>query len=572
MNLEYEQQDLFSFVENYIIPSNKQICLTEFFAGIGAQSKSLEILGIPFKHHAIAEWSIYSIRAYARIHNLIDDDIKQKIIANKTKEEMLDRIKGVSKNYNDPLTQEQLTKLDIETIQDVYACCEAENNFINVMDIKGDSLGDFKKDEYHIWTYSFPCQDLSLAGNLAGLKKGENTRSGLLWEIERILKERIASNKQLPNLMLLENVPELISQNFINDFHFWCKFLESIGYTNSWKILNAKEYGLPQNRKRIFMVSILNCDKPFTFPKKIKLKHQLGDLLEKNVDKKYYLTQEKIEQISKWKAQQKPLEKVEKNISVAPTLTARGAGEDHSGMILIDTELFEQGEVVDFDSSTDFRREHKKDEIPTLVTKPKFAIVEGIPILDNTKKGYKIAKNGDGVDISGRMQYHRGTVQKGLSQTITTKGGENVGVITNEEDLFSNLEVKLITPEGDIKRYIDSDIVDKFEEGQMATTTYPNGYGHGPRTHNESIALNTIDRPIVKQNLRIRKLTEVECYKLMGFTKGDALKCSFQSPSTLYHQAGDSICTTTLCAIFGKLLGIEYEPIIYKYVEGLSKN
>ena len=95
-------------------------------------------------------------------------------------------------------------------------------------------------------------------------------------------------------MLLLENVEMLVSQLFIDDFHKWCKFLEKLGYTNQWQILNAKDYGLPQNRKRIFMVSILKQDKPFTFPKKIKLKHKLNFLLDENVDKKYYISKKML--------------------------------------------------------------------------------------------------------------------------------------------------------------------------------------------------------------------------------------------------------------------------------------
>jgi hypothetical protein len=105
------------------------------------------------------------------------------------------------------------------------------------------------------------------------------------------------------------------------------------------------------------MVSILG-EYAYDFPIRLKRQYDLRDLLESKVDKKYYLTQKHIERISNWKAQQKPLDNIQKNINIVPTLTARGAGEDHSGMVLIDTELFKQGEVIDFSSSEQFFREH----------------------------------------------------------------------------------------------------------------------------------------------------------------------------------------------------------------------
>lgn len=118
-----------------------------------------------------------------------------------------------------------------------------------------------------------------------------------------------------------------------------------------------------------------------------------------------------------------------------------------------------------------------------------------------------------------------------------------------------SLERQLFTEDGNIRRYIGSKIIDKFEEGQMATTTYPNGYGHGPRTHNESISLNTVDKPVVKKNLRIRKLTPKECFRLMGVKDEDYENCKKgQNDNSLYHLAGDSIVVNVLMAIFKEML------------------
>ena len=112
----------------------------------------------------------------------------------------------------------------------------------------------------------------------------------------------------------------------------------------------------------------------------------------------------------------------------------------------------------------------------------------------------------------------------------------------------------MFTEDGNIKRYIDSDIVDEFKEGQMATTSFPNGYGHGPRTHDESICLNCIDKPSVKHNLRIRKLTPKECWRLMGFDDEDFEKAAkVNSNSQLYKQAGNSIVVNVLENIFKEL-------------------
>ena len=143
-------------------------------------------------------------------------------------------------------------------------------------------------------TYSFPCQDLSKAGKGKGMAKHSGTRSGMLWEVERILDE---CNGNLPQVLLMENVPDVIGMNNIKHFAKWLEKLESLGYKCYWKILNAKDYGIPQNRERCFMISILG-DYYYEFPQTIKLKYKLKDLLEDNVDEKYYLSDKMVKYIA----------------------------------------------------------------------------------------------------------------------------------------------------------------------------------------------------------------------------------------------------------------------------------
>ena len=155
------------------------------------------------------------------------------------------------------------------------------------------------------------------------------------------------------------------------------------------------------------------------------------------------------------------------------------------------------------------------------------------------------------------MEYHRGTVQKGISQTVTTAGGDNIGVVIKDETLYSDLEKELFTEDGNIRRYVDSDVVDEFKEGQMASTSCPHGYGRGKRTHDESISLTSSERPSVKYNLRIRKLTARECLRLMGWNDEqiDKIQASGVSSSQQYKQAGNGIVVQVLEAIFSQLFG-----------------
>lgn len=163
-----------------------------------------------------------------------------------------------------------------------------------------------------------------------GMEKGSGTRSGLLWEVERLLNE----TDELPQVLLMENVPQVHGQNNKVHFEKWIEFLRSKGYSNFWQDLNSKDYGIPQNRKRCYMISILG-NSTYNFPRPIPLEKTMGDVLDEVVDKKYYLTEDKCHRVANWNSQQNPLEKVNGSKSISPTLTARGAGEYHSGMILV---------------------------------------------------------------------------------------------------------------------------------------------------------------------------------------------------------------------------------------------
>ena len=313
----------------------KKIRLIELFSGIGAQAKALEILNIPFEHYLTCEWAYNSIVGYNAIH--IKD--KTDYAKDMNKEQLLSYLNGnISIDYNKPA---DLTKKPIEWLKNCYNNVIATHDLMNIMNVKGRDLGVFDKDYEYILTYSFPCQDLSLAGKRSGMETSQSeggTRSGLLWEVERILLERKRDNLDLPGILLMENVPEVVGTKNDNHFYKWCNQLSKLGYQNYFKILNAKNYGIPQNRKRCFMISILG-DYTYDFPKKLTLKHKLKDLLDKNVDEKYYLSQKHIEQVQSWGGYENPLKDIDKEKQVIGTLTTH-CGKESNGMKLVSEEPF----------------------------------------------------------------------------------------------------------------------------------------------------------------------------------------------------------------------------------------
>lgn len=168
----------------------------------------------------------------------------------------------------------EIDKFALKSYEAIHGECP------NLGDISKIDVKDIPKHD--LFTYSFPCQDLSIAGKQKGMIRGV-TRSGLLYECERIIKYC------KPKYLLLENVKNLVGKKNKPQFDEWLKFLEDLGYTNYWKVLNAKDYGVPQNRERVFVVSILGEHKPYDFPLPMKLDKSIKDILEDEVDEKYYM-------------------------------------------------------------------------------------------------------------------------------------------------------------------------------------------------------------------------------------------------------------------------------------------
>ena len=517
---------------------NKPIRLIEFFAGYGSQALALKYLGAKFEHYKICEWAINSIIAYASLHRNELPYYGENFCGDLTKEQIVNELfnYGVSADYNKPATIEQLKRMSEEKLRLCYNSIWWTNNLVDISRTKGKELNIVETDKFtYLLTYSFPCQDLSLAGKGKGMEKGSGTRSGLLWEVERILSECDVK----PQVLVMENVTQVHGAGNEEHFKQWMLRLEEMGYQNYWQDMIATDYGIPQTRNRTFMVSILG-EYNYTFPKKKKLNICLDDLLNKNVSGKYILTQEQLELVSKWNAYEKPLEKMEiiERERVSPTLTTR-------------TSAFAAGMIL---------------------------------IKNATKKGYLEAKVGDGIDISSRMESHRGTVQKGKAQTLTTMGGENVGVVIQKN--IPELDKVEVLGNYSPSNHESSRIVSSsssyptvkenhgtipavaIEESKLIGGFGSKGSTNQYRTQNRvyssssssSPTLSTAFNPAFDTNLCIRRLTENECFRLMGLKDCDIeLIMQHQTKATAYHLAGDSIVTTCLMAIFSQFYGIDWK-------------
>ena len=271
---------------------DNKIRLIELFAGVGSQAMALRNIGADFEHYLTCEWWVQPIASYKAIH-MPDDDKNYSAAHNK--EELINILfeAGISSDGKNPMTREQIARKPEKWLRETYNNIIATHNIVNITKAAGNDLGIKDTDKYtYIMTYSFPCQDLSVAGKMAGMDKGAGTRSGMLWEVERLLDEIT----ELPQILLMENVPQVMQKKNMHNFLAWQQFLESKGYRNYAQLLNAKDYGVAQNRQRAFMVSILG-DYEYEFPEPIPLTKVMADYLEPEVPENYYVNSEKAEQL-----------------------------------------------------------------------------------------------------------------------------------------------------------------------------------------------------------------------------------------------------------------------------------
>lgn len=242
--------------------SKQKLRVFEAFAGIGAQASALSRMDINYEIVGISDWFVDAIEVYAAIHcsNVRVDlpkDIKE--------------VDAYLSNYSfstNSVSETKLNSLSKDQRRDLYRANVQARNYGSITELKGKDM-----PETDLLVYSFPCQDLSTGGLGKGMAKGSGTRSGLLWEIERILNE-LKEIDRLPEYLLLENVKTIKAQTNINDLNQWLGFLSSIGYCNDdCMILNSLDFGIPQDRERAFIVS--HFGSKLDIPTKIQSKKKL---------------------------------------------------------------------------------------------------------------------------------------------------------------------------------------------------------------------------------------------------------------------------------------------------------
>ena len=253
----------------------------EAFAGIGSQSMALRNIGIDYEVVGISEVDRYALLSYWAIHH---NGYERYDYNNITKDEIIEEIKESNIAYNFSTYKSDIPNNKKDLLK-LYNAHKITKNYGDIRLIDENKLPNFD-----LFTYSFPCKNISIAGEQKGFEEGSKTQSSLLWECRRIIKSK------KPKYLLMENVKNLVSGKHKDVFDLWCKELEDMGYNNYWKVLNSKYFKVPQNRERVIMVSILkNIDKhTFIMPNGVLTNVRVKDILEKNTEKTFLIDINKL--------------------------------------------------------------------------------------------------------------------------------------------------------------------------------------------------------------------------------------------------------------------------------------
>lgn len=276
-----------------------KLTMIELFSGLGAQKRGIDDTNL-FDLSVLNTSDIdkEAVVEYATIHHGLTNEMIKEYSNYPSKEEMAqsltDRKIGLDFKTGKVYDWSKLAKKKSGfKLEKYWLAAELGHNMGDISSIKELPYSD-------VLTYSFPCTDISIAGKQEGLSKDSGTRSGLLWEVERLLTVA-QENNTLPKYLYLENVKNLVGKQFKPEFDKWCKRLEELNYVNYWKVLNAKECGVPQNRERCMMISIskdIDTGK-FTFPLPFDTGVRLKNILEKDVEEKYYISTERANNLIK---------------------------------------------------------------------------------------------------------------------------------------------------------------------------------------------------------------------------------------------------------------------------------
>lgn len=502
------------------------LTVIELFSGIGAQKRGIDLTGL-FDCNVIATADVEkdAMVSYAAIHNGLTDEVIDTYTDYPSEDEMKKELMCKNIGYDFQKNTNPLIKMKGRKLKKYYMAMKLSNNL-------GDITKIYKLPQADLWTYSFPCQDISIAGNQKGIIKGK-TRSGLLYEVERLLKVS-KQESTLPKYLLLENVKNLVGKQFKTRFDEWVTWLNELGYNTYWEVINAKNCGVPQNRERVFALSIRKDvdTNSFTFAKPFDLGVRLLDFIDNEVDEQFYITNEKV---------QKFLATIDIDTIVANYISR----EDNTNNVM------QIGNIIEnhgnWDNPQRGRIYNSNGISPALNTcgggglEPKIMCSVHNDGVDSNKPKFigNLYGTQFGTGYTGGVRD-----KKYISPTLTTMqgGGRQPHIICS------------INPEKDgtcrtIKaQYGKTSLANYHRTGSMGATGITNGVG-------------------------VRKLTPKECFRLMGFADldYDHVVSLGMSYSACYRQTGNSIVTYCISGIMEHLYKAQYDNTYICFDENFTQ-
>lgn len=320
--------------------------LVELFSGIGSQAKALKNIGCSINTLGTCEWDIHAMVAYDAIHKSYE--IPENV-AEMSKDEILGFLShySLSNNGKEAMAFKTLKTYSVDVLRRIYASIKRDKNFVDVSSLKGKSM----PDNIDILTYSFPCQDLSNVGAFHGYKKGidkdSGSRSSLIWQVGRILKEMKDAGKSMPRYLVLENVPALLSQRHRPNFEIWIKDLNALGYTSKYFELNASWFGLPQNRPRLLMISVfVDNNKKAQECVDCYFKSKTSESIVEEYKESGYFKPIKVKDLLRIDYQNEKLRKEAIECTPNDTVSRRAIWEDNPQLVLKDNVINPEYDVI----------------------------------------------------------------------------------------------------------------------------------------------------------------------------------------------------------------------------------
>jgi len=472
------------------------IKLFSTFTGVGSPEMALKNIGVDFELVGMSEVDRYALIAYDAIHN--DQEMEVEI---SSKEEMVEEFERCNIGYNFSTYKNEIPR-GLKDVTKMYVAHKRNKNWGDIRKIDETKLPDFD-----MFTYSYPCKSVSIAGRQEGLKRGSGTQSSLLWECDRIIKHK------LPTYLMMENVKNLVGKNHIQDFKDWISLLDSYEYNSYWSVLNGKHYGVPQNRERVIMISILkeHDNDNFHMPTNNSVDVSLKEILEGEVGEKYFINPDKYKHIT----DNLPNQEIDCYLD---THYYKGTSIEKKKRTLIQV-----GNIDD--------KKHANTRIYS---------EEGLsPTLNSMNGGNRQPKIMQAGRIVGRNPDNPKSREKGLPTVQILEINQNPDVTNTLSTVQKDNVVVGVASRG---RRNENGVIKK----QIET-----------RKDNVSNSLITVKSDsMLYVNFKVRRLTPLECWRLMGYHDEDFEKTKEiggLSNTKLYERAGRGIVVPMLEAVFTNL-------------------